>query len=389
MDRAFLSAIATLCQSLGLLLGLTLAAMPAGARDLWGDSGVILAEEDTPVLARTQRLSPETRPTPIGAPAGAQRGDEAVALRDADPLGPPTDAARDPADALFGSTGVASTPLPGDGRVITAPPIPGREADAPLQGELVFGPPAPQAIEPSPTEDAATVQTDPQTDQSLPAGVELAGTEGPDISGVEFFDPGAQQAPGEGEAEVDVASVYEPAVTVPPTAEPQTPAEPPAPPPQFTSAAYAGLFTGVGLAEGMRLQIDLNDTALTGWFLDSSGQNFRIDGQLANEEGRAQAVVISGGVPIGYMNLQLTNLGLTSLFVPLDEALAPIPGDARQYEFLRTLSPAAQSALEAERAAREAAQRGEAGPPRGRIEVPQSQEGGLREVFPDDEVEGE
>jgi|GEM_PF-1937001 len=400
MNRAYLL-IACCC--------LPLAAGPAPARDLWGLNGVILTDEATPVLSRTERRSLADP----GRTATQPRNDEFA-------YGPPA----------------PPTPVPGGGQIITAPPIPGPgagegtadveptyiEPDTAVEdGELAYGPPADGLPEPALRDTYAEPLIDPQTDEvvattepepasddpfSLPASAYDA--PGPDISGVEIFVPGdlavtpepetdsvelVQTAPAEEtvapDDEVEMASAAEPRVAFPPVASVEEPEEPSAPPQQFDSTAYTGYFTGVGIADGMQLQIYLSGQALSGSFVDRRGQTFRIDGQLTEEEGRAQAMVISSGAPIGYMNLQLTNLGLTSLFVPLDENLTPQSASARQYEFLRTLSPAARSRLEAERAAREATMGDGRTPEYRRPTFPENEEEGLQEVFPGDEDRGE
>ena len=92
---------------------------------------------------------------------------------------------------------------------------------------------------------------------------------------------------------------------------------------------------------------------LAGSFTDSTGQIFEVNGELANQSGRAQAAVLSGQSMVGFLELQLTNLGLGALFVPLDDNQTPLVGAAVQYEFLRSLSPEALAGLEEERALRE------------------------------------
>lgn len=395
MNRAYLL-IACCC--------LPLAAGPAPARDLWGLDSVILTDEATPVLVRTERRSPAApgRPT-------------TQAQRDEFAYGPPA----------------PPTPVPGGGQIITAPPIPGLGAgesaenveptyiepdavasESELATDLAYGPPADGLYEPALRDIYAEPLIDPQTDEAvaeiepepatddpfhLPASAYVG--PGPDISGVEIFVPeGLASAPEDNtseaaetisaEGEMEMASAAEPRNIIPPYVITEEPEEPSRPPQQFDSTAYTGYFTGVGIADGMQLQIYLSGQAITGSFVDRRGQTFRIDGQLAEEEGRAQAMVISSGAPIGYMNLQLTNLGLTSLFVPLDENLTPQSASARQYEFLRTLSPAARSRLEAERAAREATMGDGRTPEYRRPTFPESEEEGLQEVFPGD-VDGD
>jgi len=386
------------------LFCLPLAAGPASARDLWGLDGVILTDEATPVLARVERRSLQANNRTIPADE-----DEVV-------FGPPA----------------PPTPVPGGGQIITAPPIPGSDANVGTaiaepnyiepeitvsESDLAYGPPT--GAEPEPALRDNTDYPEPLIDQRadetvvVTDEVEAAANDdpfrlpasayegaGPDISGVEIFVPeGLASAPevdtGEtpetipAEEDIEVASAAEPRNIIPPSVSAEEPEEPRSPPQQFDSTAYAGYFTGVGIADGMQLQIYLSGQALSGSFVDRRGQNFRIDGQLADEEGRAQAMVISSGTPIGYMNLQLTNLGLTSLFVPLDENLTPQSASARQYEFLRTLSPAAQSRLEAERAAREATMGDGRTPEYRRPTFPENEEEGLQEVFPGDVDGGE
>lgn len=388
MNRAYLL-IACCC--------LPLAAGPAPARDLWGLDGVILSDEATPVLVRTERRSL------------------------ADPGRPTTQPQND--DFAYGPP--APTPVPGGGQIITAPPIPGPgagegttaieptfiEPDPVMpESDLAYGPQTEGPSEPALRDTYSEPLIDQQADEVVAANepepavddpfhLPASGYEGPgpDISGVEIFVPeelASAPEPAESETpeitpaedEVEVASVAEPRVVLPPVASIE---EPSVPPQQFDSTAYTGFFTGVGIADGMQMQIYLSGQALSGSFVDRRGQTFRIDGQLTEEEGRAQAMVISSGAPIGYMNLQLTNLGLTSLFVPLDENLAPQSASARQYEFLRTLSPAARARLEAERAAREATLGDGRTPEYRRPTFPESEEEGLQEVFPGDEDRGE
>lgn len=391
MNRAYLL-IACCC--------LPLAAGPAPARDLWGLDGVILTDEATPVLARTERRSL------------------------ADPGRPTTQPQND--DFAYGPP--APTPVPGGGQIITAPSIPGPgagegtsaiepaflEPDPVIpDSDLTYGPQAEgpsgpalrdtyaePLIDQQADEVVAAVEPEPAVDDPFHLPAAAYEGPGPDISGVEIFVPeelASAPEPAESETpeitpaedEVEMASAAEPRVVLPPVASIEEPEEPSAPPQQFDSTAYTGFFTGVGIADGMQIQIYLSGQALSGSFVDRRGQTFRIDGQLTEEEGRAQAMVISSGAPIGYMNLQLTNLGLTSLFVPLDENLTPQSASARQYEFLRTLSPAARARLEAERAAREATLGDGRTPEYRRPTFPESEEEGLQEVFPGDEDRGE
>jgi hypothetical protein len=318
---------------------------------------------------------------------------------------------------------------------IDAPQYVEPDRAAPEEGsDVTFGLPAGNENEPELrdafTEPQPSSEAMPQTDDMFDAPERDAGItvataeeagiteeidtgEGPDISGVEYFIPEDMRSEPETETavadepvfnepvsepaaeesasgdEFEMAGVDNPAVVTLPdnaTGESEMPSQPRQ---QFDSSAYTGLFTGVGIAEGMRLQLNLADRSLNGSFVDRRGQTFRIDGQLTEEEGHAQAMVISAGAPIGYMNLQLTNLGVTSLFVPLDENLSPQTASARQYEFLRTLSPAAQSRLEAERAAREAATGDARAPARNAQDFPGPTEEGLQEVFPGDDDEDE
>jgi len=387
-------------------------AASAQARDLWGDTGVILTDDQTPVLVRVQRMNPQTHDRTIASLRGVSETTQTANVMPQEPA-----------------------PVPGNGEVITAPPIPD------IIGPPVYvGPTASQEpeLEPAPVEEepygplltapapaetaTAAQEIHPRADEVTTGGVAtnnadtvgafetasaagLDDNNGPDISGVEIFVPETgefttldaheaevptsqeptAEAPAPDTGEVQIAGVQSPVTIAPPVSEPETPATPQGPPPQFNSSAYTGLFTGVGIADGMRLQLNLTDASLSGTFIDRGGRNFRVDGQLTNEEGRAQALVVSAGQPVGYMDLQLTNLGLTSLFVPLDETRTPQTASARQYEFLRTLSPAAQSALEAERAAREASQGDVDRSRRVNTEtVPEASEDGLQEIFPGD-----
>ncbi len=121
----------------------------------------------------------------------------------------------------------------------------------------------------------------------------------------------------------------------------------------FSSEAFPGNYAGVGTARGMQLELSATGPGIRGWFIDTSGQVFSLDGELVDHQGHAQAAVVSDAVAIGYLDMQLTNLGLGALFVPLADDMSPIVSDARQYEFLRALSPEAQAALAAQRAARQ------------------------------------
>jgi len=346
-----------------------LAAQSAAARDLWGESEIILSEEATPVLMRTQRMRPGMRLLPMIADE-AENAPELPNIEAAS-VGPTTVDATDYVGAVVPEvvTPTTSTQLPG--RVLTAPPIPGRAAPA-LSADTYVADVVPGEPDHLQTDETGIAELANPTDPNAP-----------DISGVEIFGESPDETGDSGE--VEVARVYDPDITLLPDAELEGPEEPLGPPPQVNSLAYSGIFSGVGIAEGMRLRLELADSNLDGWFLDSSGQNFRVDGQLTNMDGRAQAVVISASIPVGYFDLQLTNLGMTALFVPLSEDMTPITGDARQYEFLRTLSDAALSALEAERAAREASSE-----PLGQTSRPREiQTGPLQESFPGDEDSAE
>lgn len=351
-------------------LCLPLAAPVAAARDLWGDDGLVLAEDDVVVLTRTVRMTPDSRVAPLQSaePRLAENelaegvGEEA-SLTEGEPLseeevqGPLLAERADQATFENSEPDASSAPQPG--RILTAPPIPGREKPGNTGVDL------------------------PSADEMAAAG-EVS--EGPDISTVEYFggettdraiesEPFAEASSATDTDETQMASLPDDASRVPPSG-----GEPRRAPPQFDSLAFAGLFRGIGVADGMRLSLDLSDSDLDGWFVDSGGQNFRLDGQLTNMVGGARAIVISADQPVGYMDFQLTNLGLTALFVPLAQDLSPMAGAARQYEFLRTLSQRAQSALEAERAARESSAAGERSP----SEPPQTRRDGVQETFPGD-----
>jgi len=120
----------------------------------------------------------------------------------------------------------------------------------------------------------------------------------------------------------------------------------------FGSGAFPGLYSGVGVANGMRLELETNGLNVRGWLVDSAGQVFTIGGEIATLDGHAQAAVVSDSAAIGYLDLHLTNLGLGALYVPLRENLSPVVEDAKRYEFLRAMSSEAQTALAMERAER-------------------------------------
>ena len=120
----------------------------------------------------------------------------------------------------------------------------------------------------------------------------------------------------------------------------------------FDSGAFQGLFSGVGVASGMRLDLEINGPNVHGWLIDSTGQVFTVGGEIATMDGHAQAAVVSDSAAIGYLDLQLTNLGLGALYVPLRDDMSPIVADAREYEFLRAMSAEAQAALAVGRAER-------------------------------------
>jgi len=351
---------------------LSLAVQSAGARDLWGESDVILSEEATPVLMRTQRMRPGTRLLPM-IPDEVE-GPPAFTNNETASLEPTFVEPSDYVGAVVPEVVTPASSTQQAGRVLTAPPIPGRAAPA-LSADTYVADVAPIEQDIPQADELAIAEAIEATDPT-----DFTDPNAPDISGVEIFGDFADEA-GDS-SEVEVASVYDPSITLRPDADQQVPEEPRRPPPQISSLAYSGVFSGIGNAERMRLRLELADSNLDGWFLDSSGQNFRVDGQLTNMEGRAQAMVISANIPVGYFDLQLTNLGMTALFVPLSEDLTPVTGDARQYEFLRTLSDAALLALEAERAAREASSEppGQASRPR------EIQTGPLQESFPGDET---
>ncbi len=326
---------------------------------MWGNAGLILRSDDTPVLMRLTRQSPDTRLYAAASSSIVEEIEvaaEPLDIPDPSPSEMPNElpselpgGSFDEVEPLNAHDVVVSSAAPasGDGDTLTAPPILRGVTRAP-QGPPEPAPPPLEVTEPAIEFDLLTDEAETDADS------------------------------------FDLASLPDPTGAAEPELEEVVPQEPP----QFSSLAYSGLYTGVGLADGMRLQLSLEDGALNGWFVDSSGQGFRVNGELATNEGRAQAVVISSDTPIGYMDMQLTNLGLTALFVPLSEDMAPITTASRQYEFLRALSRAAQDALEAERVAREeGAENIE--PPLGEPSEPDEPlPEGLQEVYPGDEDRG-
>ncbi len=304
----------------------------ADARDLWGDTGVILSGEKTAVLSRVTRLSPDTRLEPVVI-AEARIVDQAAvdqaivdqAIIDRATVDQTTVDQTTVDQALVEDLPYQTTPILQD-RALTAPPVPNRGAPARADAETIINP-------------------DTENLQLLDEPAE----DGPDVSGVAIIDGGLEFDPKAAALEAYEMASLGPTATLPPE-----PAQPNVPLPNYDSGAFSGVYGGVGQARGMRLEIDLSGQALTGWFVDSSGQVFSIEGELSAEDGRARAAVVSAETAVGFLDLRLTNLGMAALFVPLAEDLTPMVSAARDYEFLRALSSEAQTALDASRSAREA-----------------------------------
>jgi len=356
--------------SLCLIALVPLAVSPAVARDLWGVDGVILFDDETPVLSRTVRLNLETRLMPV-VPVQAEPDLIEPEFARAELIEfAPTEITPDfsePEPVEIATNEIASDlielepigeiivsqprQVAGDGQVITAPQIPGY---------------TPLPVEP----------VDPPAELDFA----LRGGAGDDLK--PYTDDSDNVDFTESET-IELASLTDPETTMPPAEEERSP------PPQFSSVAYPGNYSGVGTAEGMLLELSLQGESVFGFFTDSSGQDFRIDGQLTDSEGRAQAVVVADQAPIGYFDLQLSNLGLSALFIPLAEDMTPRADEARQYEFLRSLSDAARNAIAAERDRRQGTQRSYEPRAQGDFSAPPQttpeDHDGLREAFPGDE----
>lgn len=180
-----------------------------------------------------------------------------------------------------------------------------------------------------------------------------------DVSDVEMFDPEALTPPEESDAPAKGDAVPPPlddwtfdSETQSARVQPEAPVEQ-GPPPRFSSTAFPGYYEGVGAARGMVLVVVMQGSEISGRFTDSAGHEFMVHGEVINPDGQARLAVL-GEAPVGVLQLQLTNLGLTSVFIPLTQDMQPDTGAVRNYEFLRALSPDATRALEELRQANEA-----------------------------------
>ncbi len=297
----------------------------AEARDLWTEGGmVILAEENVVVLSRAQRHSPDTRLEPVTSLVS-----EAVTavLADETPI-------ETQGNDLFADEGsVFEVPVSDEAAALTRP---------------LTAPDVPETAEASGPIDPATEQQSAE-DTGEPSEIDVSGVVM--LGDAARVDPKAPSGLVAGEDdEFDLAALPpQPDPTLAPRPGQQETANSGS---TFDSRAFRGTFSGIGGGEGMRLELATLGMELDGWFVDSAGQVFEVDGEFTSLEGDAQAAIVNAGQMVGFMELHLTNLGLSALYIPLMDG-EPMITAARQYEFLRALSGEAQSGIENSRSQRE------------------------------------
>ncbi len=273
------------------------------ARDLVGVRGTALPENQIIVLSRVTRLSPSTYLPATTPPPVSDIAPETTGDADSAPI-------------------VLAEPL--------AEPIEDPAVDAPLADDT--------AAE-LPESDASDIAL---PDQINIDDVELAEIEDSiDVSDVEMFDPSIYAVP-EGASFED--EFYDSSLFSRQTG-PNLPLPDGGPPPGQDSLGLSGYFAGVGTADRMVLILDVRDGDAFGLFADSTAQEFSIRGEVLSNQGQAR-LVLFGNEPVGVLEVQLTTLGLSTVYVPLGADGVPEPDVTRSYDFVRVLSPEARRALE-------------------------------------------
>lgn len=287
------------------------------ARDLVGVRGTVLPDDQILSLPRVTRLSPETYLAPEEPEPDTET--PTVELDEPSPEDVPVP------EAL--ATGLpvqldpmSDEPAPSELSGITAEEIEALGGDRPGESEAVIAePPQPDIEE-----------------------VELASLENDiDVSSVEMFDPDVYAVP-EG---VNLEEEFYDSSLFSRQTGPDLPLPDGSPPPGQSSAGLSGYFAGVASAERMVLLLDVRKTDIFGLFADSAAQEFSIRGELLSPQGQARLVLFANEA-VGVLEVQLTTLGLSTVFIPLGEDGLPDAAATRSYDFVRVLSPEARRALE-------------------------------------------